>query len=69
MHAIATLLLVTALSIPTSTLVLRDGHRIDVDDSVRIEKGRAIFRANGALFTIPESEVDIEATKAAVIRR
>ncbi|MCU1228147.1 MAG: hypothetical protein JWO97_1031 [Acidobacteria bacterium] len=67
MHVLATWLLVTALSIPTTTLVLRDGHRIDVDGTVRIENGHATFRAGGALFTIPESEVDIDATKAAAI--
>jgi len=64
MHALAIYLLTAALTIPTTTLVLRDGHRLDVDGTVRIENGRATFRAAGALFAIPESEVDVDATKA-----
>jgi hypothetical protein len=65
MNPLAIYLLAAALSIPTTTLVLRDGHRIDVDGAVRVENGRVTFRAGGALFMIPENEVDIDATKAA----
>lgn len=67
MHGLAIYLLTAALSIPTTTLVLRDGHRLDVDGSVSIENGRATFRAGGALFAIPANEVDVDATKAAAI--
>lgn len=63
---LAAWLLTAALSIPTTTLVLRDGHRIGVDGNVRQENGRVTFRVNGALFSIPESEVDLDATRAAI---
>jgi hypothetical protein len=65
MHALLYLLLITALSIPTPTLVLRSGHRIDVDGSVSIDQGRVIFRSGGALYSVPEAEVDVVATRAA----
>jgi len=64
MNALLHLLLLTAL-IPTPTLVLRGGHRMDVDGNVRIEQGRAIFRSGGALYSVPEAEVDLAATRAA----
>jgi hypothetical protein len=67
MNAIASLLLLIALSIPTNTLVLRTGQRIDVDGSVRQENGRVLFRSGGALYSIPADEVDLEATRAAGI--
>jgi hypothetical protein len=59
------LLLATALTIPTPALLLRDGNRIDVDGNVRVEEGRVIFRSGGALYSIPEAEVDLTATRAA----
>jgi hypothetical protein len=59
------ILLVTALSIPTPTLVFRGGNRVDVDGSVRVEQGRVIFRSGGALYSVPEAEVDLAATRAA----
>jgi len=65
MNALATLLLLTALTIPTPTLVLRDGARIDVDGSVRQEEGRVIFRSGGTLYSVPVNEVDMDATRAA----
>jgi hypothetical protein len=58
------LLLVTALSIPTPSLILRNGHRIDVDGGIRVDEGRVIFRSGGALYSIPEAEVDLAATRA-----
>ncbi len=58
------ILLVTALSIPTPTLVFRSGDRLDVDGSVRVEQGRVIFRSGGALYSVPEAEVDLAATRA-----
>jgi hypothetical protein len=60
------ILFVTALSIPTPTLVFRSGDRLDVDGSVRVEQGRVIFRSSGALYSVPEAEVDLAATRAAV---
>jgi hypothetical protein len=65
MHALITLLLLTALTIPTPTLVLRNGARIDVDAPVRQEEGRVIFRSAGTLYSVPVAEVDLEATRAA----
>ena len=65
MNALATLLLLTALTIPTPTLVLRNGARIDVDGSVRQEAGRVIFRSGGTLYSVPVNEVDLDATRAA----
>jgi hypothetical protein len=60
------ILLVTALSIPTPMLVFRSGDRLDVDGSVRVEQGRVIFRSGGALYSVPEAEVDLAATRAVV---
>ena len=60
------ILLITALSIPTPTLVFRSGDRLDVDGSVRVEEGRVIFRSGGALYSVPEAEVDLAATRAVV---
>jgi len=65
MNALAALLLLTALTIPTPTLVLRNGARIDVDGSVRQEEGRIVFRSGGTLYSVPVAEVDLEATRAA----
>ena len=59
------ILLVTALSIPTPTLVFRGGERLDVDGSVRVDEGRVIFRSGGALYSVPEAEVDLASTRAA----
>jgi hypothetical protein len=64
MHTLA-LLLLTALTIPTPTLVLRDGARIDVDGSIRQDEGRVVFRHAGVLYSLPAGEVDFEATRAA----
>lgn len=65
MNALLHLLLLTALAIPTSTLVLRGGHRVDVDGSVSVDQGRVVFRSHGALYSVPEGEVDLVATRAA----
>jgi hypothetical protein len=59
------LLLLTALTIPTPTLILRGGARIDVDGSIRQEDGRVVFRHAGVLYSLPGAEVDFEATRAA----
>jgi len=69
MHVLAILLLATAASLPqpivTTTLILRDGTRFEVQGPIREERGRIIFRS-GTLYSIPVSEVDMEATRAAV---
>jgi hypothetical protein len=59
------ILLLTALTIPTPTLVFRGGKRLDVDGSVRVDQGRVIFRSGGALYSVPEAEVDLTATRDA----
>ena len=63
MQPLANILLITALSIPTSALVLRDGVRIDVDGAIHVENGRATFRVGGTLYSVPAEEVDLEATR------
>jgi hypothetical protein len=71
MHALAILLFatVTSLSQPilTTTLILRNGTRFDVEGPIREERGRIIFRS-GTLYSIPVAEVDMEATRAAVTK-
>ena len=65
MQALFVLLLLTALSIPTPTLVLRGGERLNVDGSVSVDNGRVIFRSGGALYSVPEADVDLAATREA----
>jgi hypothetical protein len=65
MNPLAHLLLITALSIPTATLVLRSGERIAVDGNVRLEDGRILFRAGGTLYSVRSEDVDLDATRAA----
>ena len=71
MHALAILLFATVASLPqpilTTTLILRNGTRFDVEGPIREERGRIIFRS-GTLYSIPVSEVDMEATRAAVTK-
>jgi len=47
-------LLLTAITIPTPTLIFRGGKHVDVDGSVRVDQGRVIFRSGGALYSVPE---------------
>lgn len=72
MHALAILLLTAAVStahpILTTTLILRDGTRFEVDGPIREEQERIIFRTSGSLYSIPISDVDMEATRAAVTK-
>jgi len=72
MHSLAILLLASALStarpIPTTTLILHNGARFDVDGPIREEQGRIIFRTAGSLYSIPLVDVDLDATRAAVTR-
>jgi hypothetical protein len=71
MLALATLLLATATSLPqpilSTTLILRDGTRFEVNGPIREERGRIIFRS-GTLYSIPVAEVDLEATRAALTK-
>lgn len=65
MPALTTLLLTAALSLPATSIVLRNGDRIEVDGPIRQEEGRVIFRADRVLYSIPLSEVDLTTTRAA----
>jgi hypothetical protein len=64
MNALHSLLLITALSIPTNTLVLRTGEKIAIEAPLRVDGAQVIFRSAGALYTIPSIEVDLEASRA-----
>jgi hypothetical protein len=72
MHALAILFLAATVSttqpILTTTLVLRNGTRFDVDGPIREEQGRIIFRTAGSLYSIPLGDVDLDATRAAVTK-
>lgn len=61
MNALHALLLV-------STIVLRSGDRIALDEPPRTENGVMIFRSGGQLYSLPVSEVDEEATRALASR-
>jgi hypothetical protein len=71
MHALAVLLFATVTSVPqpivTTTLILRNGTRFDVDGPIREERGRVIFRS-GSLYSIPIAEVDMDATRASLTK-
>ena len=58
-------LFIAALVIQTNTLVLRTGYRIDVDGSVKVDAGRVLFRSGGALYSVAQEDVDLDATRAA----
>ena len=61
----ASLLLVTALAIPSTTLVLKTGHRIEIEGPIQQETTRLVFReAGGSLYSILLTEIDMEATRA-----
>lgn len=63
---LATILFLTALAIPPTTLVLTNGQRIEIEGPIQQENGRITFRkAGGALYSIPLTEIDAEATRAA----
>lgn len=55
-------------SIATTTLILRDGTRFEVNGPIREEQARIIFRTAGALYSIPLEDVDLEETRAAVTK-
>jgi len=54
-----------ALLILVTTLVLRSGDRISLDAPPSEQNGVVVFRSAGALYSMPASEIDREATKAA----
>jgi hypothetical protein len=60
------LLLAAALAIPSPLLVLRSGERISVEGGVRVEEKTVVFRSAGALYSMPLSEVDLDATRSMV---
>ena len=61
MNAISLFLLTVS-----TVLVLRSGERIEVEGPIREDNGRIVFRvAGGALYSLPSSEIDREATQEA----
>ncbi len=72
MHPLAILLLAATIStsrpILTTTLILHNGTRYEVDGPIREEQGRIIFRTSGSLFSIPLADVDLEATRASLTK-
>ncbi len=63
MNVIASLLLITALSIPTNTLVLRSGERIHVDGLIEIAGDRVLFHSDGSFYSVDSAEVDFDASR------
>jgi hypothetical protein len=61
------LLLAAALTLPpNSAILLRSGHRLEVIGTATEKNGQLLFRVEGgSLYSIPMSEVDVEATIAA----
>jgi hypothetical protein len=47
----------------TSTLVLRTGDRIAIDGPAAERNGTVIFRSAGALYSLPLTEIDVNATR------
>lgn len=65
MNRLAMLFLVTTLSLPSTTIVLRSGERIQTDGPIRQEDGRIIFREpGGPLYSIALSDIDTAATRS-----
>jgi hypothetical protein len=52
----------------TTTLILRNGTRFEVEGPIREEQARIIFRTGGQLYSIPLADVDMDATRAAVTK-
>jgi hypothetical protein len=61
----ASLLLITALTIPTNMLVLRSGERIGVEGTITVEDRRVLFRSGGGFYSVASDEVDFTATREA----
>ena len=65
----ATIAQASAPSAPiTTTLILRNGTRFEVEGPIREEQARIIFRTSGKLYSIPLADVDMDATRAAVTK-
>lgn len=64
MNVIASLLLITALTIPTNVLVLHSGERIAVEGSVEVDRKVVLFHSGGGYYSVPYDEVDFSATRA-----
>lgn len=54
-----------ALVIVANTLILKTGDHIAVEGALTQRDGVVIFRSGGALYSVPASEVDESATRAA----
>jgi hypothetical protein len=52
----------------TTSLILRNGTRFEVNGPIREEQSRIIFRTAGQLYSIPLADVDLDATRAAVTK-
>lgn len=59
------LLLAASLTIPSPVLVLRSGDRIEVEPGIRVDERTVVFRTAGNLYSMPVTEIDIDATRAA----
>jgi hypothetical protein len=70
MSVLASVLLLGSLNLPADVtmLVLRSGHRIAVEGTIREESNRLVFRqAGGALYSLSLAEIDAEQTRAATM--
>src|SRR5512140_1534785 len=52
----------------STTLILRNGSRFEVEGPIREEEGRIIFRSGGSLYSILLRDVDLDATRAAITK-
>lgn len=69
MNGLPMLFLVAALSLPSTTIVLRSGERIQTDGPIRQEQNRIIFREpGGPLYSIPLADIDMGATRTAPMK-
>lgn len=60
--------LLATIALLSTQLILRNGDRYSIDGPIREEQGRVVFRqAGGALYSIPLTEVDLAATRAAAM--
>ena len=66
MSVIASLLLITALSIPTNTLVLRSGERILVDGLIQVDGEHVLFNSGGGFYSVDSADVDFDASQQTI---
>jgi hypothetical protein len=58
--------IIAAIVLTSNLLVLRSGDRLPIDGRATLDDGRITFRStNGQLFSLPASEVDLDATRTA----